>query len=105
MKKLLLPLAAFLFFGINAFAQPGALDATFSTDGIQTINPTNVFDNAQDVIVLSDNKILMCGTTGSFMDFDMMVVQLNEDGSYDSSFGNNGVFTLANTLGLISLTT
>lgn len=99
MKKFLLPLAAFLFFGINAFAQPGALDATFSTDGIQTINPTNVFDNAQDVIVLSDNKILMCGTTGSFMDFDMMVVQLNEDGSYDSSFGNNGVFTLANTAG------
>lgn len=99
MKKFLLPLAAFLFFEISAFAQPGALDATFSTDGIQTVNPTNVFDNAQDVIVLSDNKILMCGTTGSFMDFDMIVVKLNEDGSYDSSFGNNGVFTLANTLG------
>lgn len=99
MKKFLLPLFAILFGGMNAFAQPGALDPNFGTGGIQIINPTNVFDNAQDVIVLSDNKIFICGTTGMFTDFDMVVAKLNEDGSYDTSFGNNGVFTLANTAG------
>ena len=99
MKKLLLPLFAILFGGMNAFAQPGTLDLTFDTDGIVLVNPTNVFDNAQDVIVLGDNKIFICGTTGMFTDFDMMVAKLNEDGSYDTSFGNNGVFTLANTAG------
>jgi uncharacterized delta-60 repeat protein len=99
MKKSLLALVAILFSGISVYAQPGSLDLTFDTDGIVLVNPTGVFDNAQDVIVLSDNKILICGTTGMFTDFDMMVVKLNEDGSYDTSFGNNGVFTLANTAG------
>jgi len=99
MKKFLLPLVAMLFGGMNMYAQPGTLDLTFGTGGIVLVNPTNVFDNAQDVIVLDDNKILICGTTGMFTDFDMMVAKLNEDGSYDASFGNNGVFTLANTAG------
>lgn len=79
MKKFLLPLVAILFAGMNAFAQPGTLDLTFDTDGIVLVNPTNVFDNAQDVIVLGDNKIFICGTTGMFTDFDMMVAKLNED--------------------------
>jgi uncharacterized delta-60 repeat protein len=99
MKKFLLPLVAILFAGMNAFAQPGTLDLTFDTDGIVLVNPTNVFDNAQDVIVLGDNKIFICGTTGMFTDFDMMVAKLNEDGSFDTSFANNGIFTLANTAG------
>jgi uncharacterized delta-60 repeat protein len=99
MKKFLLPLVAVLLFGINALAQPGMLDLTFDSDGIVLVNPTGVFDNAQDVIVLSDNKIVLCGTTGTSADFDMMVVMLNEDGSYDASFANNGVFTLPNTAG------
>ncbi len=99
MKKFLLPLVALLFFGSTAIAQPGTLDLTFDSDGIVLVNPTGVFDNAQDVIVLSDNKIMLCGTTGTSADFDMMVVKLNEDGSYDASFANNGVFTLPNTAG------
>ena len=99
MKKFLLPLFVMLFGGKNMYAQPGTLDLTFGTGGIVLVNPTNVFDNAQDVIVLGDNKIFICGTTGMFTDFDMMVAKLNEDGSYDTSFGNNGVFTLPNTLG------
>ena len=99
MTKFLFSLVAFAFFGTYTFAQPGTLDPTLDTDGILLVNPTGVFDNAQDVIVLSDNKILLCGTTGTAMDFDIMVVKLNEDGSYDASFGNNGVFTLSNTAG------
>jgi uncharacterized delta-60 repeat protein len=99
MKKFILPLIAVFFGGMNVIAQPGALDPTFGTGGIVLVNPTNVFDNAQDVIVLADNKIFICGTTGMFTDFDMMVAKLNEDGSYDTSFGNNGILTLANTAG------
>lgn len=99
MKKFILPLIAILFGGMSVIAQPGALDPTFGTGGIVLVNPTNVFDNAQDVIVLADNKIFICGTTGMFTDFDMMVAKLNEDGSYDTSFGNNGILTLANTAG------
>lgn len=99
MKNFILVFICVVLFGIRAMAQPGTLDPTFSSDGIVLVNPTNVFDNAQDVLVLSDNKILLCGTTGSASDFDMMVVKLNEDGSYDASFANNGVFTLSNTAG------
>lgn len=99
MRKFLMPFAASLLLSVSVFAQPGTLDPTFSSDGIQLVNPTNVFDNAQDVLVFSDNKILLCGTTGNALDFDVMVVKLNEDGSYDSSFGNNGLLTLPNALG------
>ena len=99
MKNSLLIFIGTVLFGTIGVAQPGTLDPTFSSDGIVLVNPNNVFDNAQDVIVLSDNKILLCGTTGSAADFDMMVVKLNEDGSYDASFANNGVFTLANAAG------
>ena len=99
MKKILFSFITTILLGFSVLAQPGTLDPTFDNDGIVLVNPTNVFDNAQDVIVLSDNKILLCGTTGTSSDFDMMVVKLNEDGSYDNSFGNNGVFTLPNTAG------
>jgi hypothetical protein len=106
MKKFLLPLVALFFFGVNAFAQPGTLDLTFDTDGIVLVNPTNVFDNAQDVIVLGDNKIFICGTTGMFTDFDMMVAKLNEDGSFDTSASQrlniqdltNGIYSLVVTV-------
>lgn len=96
MKKQLLALLSVFTLATMTFAQPGTLDVTFDTDGIALINPTNTFDNAQDVIVLSNNKILLCGTTGSASDFDMVVIRLNEDGSYDNSFGSGGVFTLSN---------
>ncbi len=99
MKKILFSFATTILLGFSALAQPGTLDPTFDTDGFVLVNPTGVFDNAQDVIVLSDNKILLCGTTGTSADFDMMVVKLNEDGSYDAAFANNGVFTLPNTAG------
>ena len=99
MKHFILIFSVVFFTELVALAQPGTLDLTLDSDGIVLVNPANQFDNAQDVIVLPDNKILLCGTTGSSMDFDMMVVQLNEDGSYDTGFGNNGVFTLSNTLG------
>jgi uncharacterized delta-60 repeat protein len=99
MKKFLLASIALLFFGMNAFAQAGTLDLTFDTDGILLVNPTNVFDNAQDVLVLPDNKILLCGTTGTGSNFDMTVIKLNENGTYDNSFGTAGILTPSNPLG------
>ncbi|MFM2228260.1 MAG: hypothetical protein RL664_1603 [Bacteroidota bacterium] len=99
MKKFLLAFVALVFLGMNAFAQAGTLDLTFDTDGILLVNPTNVFDNAQDVLVLQDNKILLCGTTGTGSNFDMTVIKLNENGTYDNSFGTAGIFTPSNPLG------
>jgi len=98
MKKVFSSLALCLALFTRLYAQPGALDATFSGDGIALINPTNAFDNAQDVLTLN-GKILICGVMGSASDFDMVVVQLNNDGTYDNSFGVGGVFTLGNTAG------
>lgn len=97
MKSLLS--ACFVFASFISFAQPGSLDLTFNSDGILLVNPNNLFDNAQDVLVSSDSKIFLCGTSGTGSNFDMTIIKLNEDGSYDSSFGTGGVFSPSNPLG------
>jgi uncharacterized delta-60 repeat protein len=99
MKKLTLLTALFIASVTASFAQAGTLDLTFDTDGILLLNPANLFDNAQDVLVLPDNSILLCGTTGTGSNFDMTVIKLNENGTYDNTFGTAGILTPANPLG------
>jgi uncharacterized delta-60 repeat protein len=99
MKKSLFSLVVLLSTSTISFAQAGTLDLTFGTGGIVLVNPANLFDNAQDVLVLADNKIMLCGTSGTGSNFDMTVIKLNENGSYDNSFGTAGVFSPANALG------
>ncbi|MFM1999701.1 MAG: hypothetical protein RL204_1648 [Bacteroidota bacterium] len=102
MRKLYISIFAALAINVSSNAQVlGILDPTFGTGGssiLSPVSPTN-FDNAQDVVVQADGKSVFCGTSGTFMDFDITVVRLREDGDLDASFGTNGVFSYVNTLG------
>lgn len=74
-------------------ASPGALDGTFSTDGRVT---TNILanDDASDIVVQPDGKIVVVGgrdTISATADF--VVIRYNPDGSLDTTFDTDGVFT------------
>lgn len=71
----------------------GAFDTTFNDSGIVIINTFNE-SYAYEAIIKDDGKILIAGTAAdpSFV-FSMLCIQLNSDGSLDSTFGVNGMAT------------
>lgn len=80
---------------IAAFAQaPGSLDLSFSGTGFASYGPvaSNFMDNAQDVVVLPNGKMIYCGTSGMTSSLGMVVVRLNCDGTIDNTFGTNGYY-------------
>lgn len=72
-------------------ATAGDLDSTFDFDGRKTINFINAGDQTNAVTIQPDGKIVLCGQAYNGVDFDFIIVRLNTDGSYDSTFGSNGV--------------
>ena len=85
----------FLFLSFFLLAQtPGSLDPSFAGTGFASYGPvaSNFMDNAQDVVVLPNGKIVYCGTSGTTSNLGMVVVRLNCDGTIDNTFGTNGYF-------------
>lgn len=74
--------------------QAGTLDASFGTDGITEVNVRNTFGQyVTNAVLTNDGKLLLAGWTGDPSEgYKTAFLQLNEDGTRDSSFGNNGVF-------------
>jgi uncharacterized delta-60 repeat protein len=74
------------------FTYSGEPDNTFGTNGKVTVNLGNIYDTGKAVAIQDDGKILVAG---SFLSngggFKMCLVRLNADGSYDDSFGANGI--------------
>ena len=77
-------------------AQPGALDPTFGTGGIQVLQPGLEWDAAGGVTTLSDNSMLICGSSDHGDSSRSLVIHLFNDGSVDLAFGESGyAITLA----------
>jgi uncharacterized delta-60 repeat protein len=74
--------------------EDGSIDDTFGDNGtlILPITP-NTNEGVFDVYIQSDNKILVGGSNGDFLSAQHIIVRLNEDGSIDDSFADNGVFS------------
>jgi len=76
----------------------GSLDTGFDSDGILLYNygTVNTDDEVRSVIVQSDGKILLGGSTdGTGSSFALMLLRFNADGSLDPTFGpaSDGVAT------------
>jgi uncharacterized delta-60 repeat protein len=91
-------LIVFLFFVTTAKAQTaGTLDPTFSDDGQYTLN-FGFTDNLNDVTIQNDQKILLTGVAlNSSYTGVLKVIRLLPNGSLDTSFGINGVFSFLTT--------
>ena len=71
----------------------GSLDQTFGNGGLVTTD-FNRNENAAAVAIQPDGKIVVAGSTSrSSGRNDFLVVRYNEDGTFDSSFGQDGLVT------------
>jgi uncharacterized delta-60 repeat protein len=68
----------------------GALDPTFSVDGLQTTAIGSTEDVAAGVVIQSDGKIIVAGSSHNGSSSDFAVTRYNTDGSLDTTFGNLG---------------
>ena len=79
-------------FAVVRYDPDGSLDTTFSGDGKQvTYIGTSTFDEAKDVAIQGDGKIVVAGFTsdgGAVAEF--AVVRYNSDGSLDTTFSGDG---------------
>ena len=75
----------------------GSLDVTFGTGGVVTTDFFEGFDDAEDVLVQPDGKIVVAGEAelipGNFVSRDAALARYNPDGSIDTTFGAGGVVT------------
>lgn len=81
-------------FAVARYNADGSFDKTFGIDGKVTTDFTATLDEAREVMVQPDGKIVVAGfitphaTNDGFYDF--AVVRYNPDGSIDTSFGDGG---------------
>lgn len=76
--------------------EDGSVDDGFGDNGWLSLAITpNTNESALEVFIQEDNKILVGGSNGDFLSAQHIIIRLNEDGSLDDSFANNGVYSPA----------
>lgn len=79
---------------IARYNEDGSLDTSFGNDGTLRFPVGSVKSFVMDMAQQPDGKILLGGRTWDNESGDFAVVRLNEDGSFDDTFGTNGIFRL-----------
>jgi uncharacterized delta-60 repeat protein len=72
----------------------GSPDNTFDGDGLLTPNLNSTTSLGQSLVIQPDGKIVIGGYAGSApgsTSFDFLFVRFNSDGSFDNSFGTQGI--------------
>jgi uncharacterized delta-60 repeat protein len=79
--------------GFARFNANGSLDTTFGTAGTTIIDLSANWDEAVDLVVQPDDRIVAAVSSSNVGDFEFGVLRLNTDGSRDAGFGANGWIT------------
>lgn len=82
-------------FAVVRYNSNGSLDTTFGVNGILHTGFGSNVARAYAAALQSDGKILVGGHSFNGSDFDLAILRLNTDGSFDNSFGTNGKVTTA----------
>ncbi len=78
-------------FSMARYTADGLLDATFGTGGV-VITPVGIDDDRCWAInIMSDGKILLCGTANNGSNDDFAMVRYLENGTLDATFGTDGI--------------
>jgi len=72
------------------FLPDGSIDTDFATNGIFSYSLNNEA-NIKGCAIRDNGKIVLVGSTTDLVDYRILIIQLNEDGTLDNSFGDNGV--------------
>lgn len=78
------------YFFVARYNADGSRDNSFSGDGAVTINVNSWRDETNAMVIRPDGKIVVIGNSGIYPS-DILIVQLNQDGSPDPAFGNQGI--------------
>lgn len=89
MKKLLTLIILTLLAAVQLYAQDGSLDAAFGDGGIVEIDYGMTGDQANDVAIQADGKIVVAGYR-KYSNYNYMLARYNSDGSLDETFGIDG---------------
>ncbi len=85
------------YFAVARYNSNGMLDTSFDGDGIKVLQTQFESNDAYDVAVQPDGKIVVAGNNdtleGPQSSYDFGIVRLNSDGSPDSTFDGDGVVT------------
>lgn len=76
------------------FNSNGILDETFAVAGFFSLNLGGTNDQALDVKQQIDGKIVMTGIKSNSGFYEYLVIRLNENGSFDESFSDDGIFSV-----------
>ncbi len=77
-------------FAVVRLNEDGSLDNSFSSNGM-TVVGFGEFDYGRSITLQEDGKIIVAGYTKSGdNNFDLAMCRLNENGTLDATFGNNG---------------
>ena len=79
-------------FAVVRYNTNGSLDTSFDSDGkvLTNIGPGSTIDNAADIAIQSDGKIVVVGYSNNGSSDDFAVVRYNTNGSLDTSFDSDG---------------
>jgi uncharacterized delta-60 repeat protein len=72
------------------FMTDGTIDESFATNGVFTYS-LNFEANVYGCAIRDNGKIVMTGSTTDYNDYRILLIQLNENGTLDNSFGVGGV--------------
>lgn len=91
---------------VSRYNTDGQLDNSFGDNGKVITSISEGYDYATSLLLQSDMKILVTGSTRNGSFFDFSAVRYNIDGSLDSTFDNDGIvitpFSLEDDLSLSS---
>jgi uncharacterized delta-60 repeat protein len=78
-------------FALARYNANGSLDPTFGSAGKVITDFSGDFDDANDVAIQGDGKIIAAGSTrGVLTDYDFALARYNANGSLDPTFGSGG---------------
>jgi uncharacterized delta-60 repeat protein len=79
-------------FGVVRYLENGSPDTTFSSGGVVVVDfGTGAWDEAADLVVQTDGKIVVGGFTNSGGSYRYALLRLNGNGTRDTQFGTNGL--------------
>ncbi len=81
------------------FMPDGSLDDTFGTGGLVTVDVGGAASEAHDLELLADGRILAAGYVTTGDGADLVLVQLNGDGTPDATFGGGDGIAVADLAG------
>lgn len=78
-------------FMVARYNSDGSPDLNFGTGGV-TVTQLRIYDDIiRSMVIQSDGKIVVCGTSFDGLNADMALARYKTNGSIDSTFGVNGI--------------